>query len=142
MINQCDMICDALEKVEYMALRMYFHLMERVKPPDGDENTDSWHMWESNTAHYREAIKAIQNCLRSIPTTDDTALLQFLERVKYFLDSNPFTLRVIPESEIGIQWDAKQWETKHANDVESSAKVICKYIRALEYLLDNHNPQG
>ena len=34
MINQCDMISDALEKVEYMALRMYFHLMERVKPPE------------------------------------------------------------------------------------------------------------
>ena len=128
MMNESDKLRNALEKIEYMALRMYFHLMERVKPTGADENTDSWHMWESNTAPYRQVIKAIQNCLRILPITDDAALRQSLKHVKYFLDSNPFTLRVIPESEIGIQWDAKQWETKHANDVESSAKVICKYI--------------
>ena len=130
MINQLDRIRNALEEIEYMSLQMYFHLMERVKPKEAfGNNPDSWHFWASNIAPFREGIKAIQNCLRTLPNPD----IKSLKSVEYFLNSKPFALRVIQKGDSSIQWD-----TGRPNDLESSTKAITEYIQALEDSLDHH----
>ena len=135
MINQSDTLCNALEKIEHIALKMYFHLMERVKLTDVDNDSDLWIAFEGNIAPYRNAVKAIQNCLKILTRidTETPLLIRNLKHVEYFVHSRPLALSVGNDSENGMNWT-----TRYTHDLESCHKVITEYIQAFGDELNPH----